>query len=804
MSQKGLILKHIGPALLLKLLVIYLCLHYSVAEKTSKSDYSSIQLYTQDEGNFENICFHSKGIARTDLVFAGLIFIISTVLILGFIRVKEMREPPGDIVLALAVSNLILSIEWGVQSVLKLHNMIDDKSVSCSVTGIFDVFSRVFSSFYIFAFFCFYFSATRPSLKITNIPQYLWHLVPLCVASPIILLTSYFDQYGLDDTCICSFNPSNATANLVIGILWQGLSLLLLVIFPVYMSWAVGKSLPECRAFSLARYKFLRHYRAYVIVIALINLILCVIGMILAGTDSNTEDMGTWITVLKYIDNVFTVLAPLALISIRLFDPNLKQYWYRVFCCYKASRESLQVNLLGEVLTEDLDGRRSEVSLSMREIRRNLKGTPSLIQIQLTRRIQGLYSLLSAVHYFWRISKTTQLTNYANSADGYKVNYKKLAKMADKVLVNEASLKRELPEIAQELRIKDNRIFEGALTAYAPAIFGEIVEMDKEMSALRISLDLSANYHQILKAGNFEGGKSGEFFFSSYDNKLIIKTISDRELHTLLDILPYYSEHFKSNPNSLIAKIYGAFTFERLKPYEKYNLIIMKNVSGLPSHCIERKYDLKGSTYGRATVKQGDPEIHQLKRYPILKDKDFDRFEKKINIEQSIQGNLLKALKKDTEFLQRNKLIDYSLVVYIVDKVKLNNNTEESFERTISIENPLSCTPDIKSSLRMSPLEIVMVEESPTQTRTKSLLTSKAIRALKVPSQSLQSIRSTKEAFYYHVGIIDYLVQYTNRKRLEKFGKKILACNSNIDISVQHQDYYAERFDQYMQKIIKG
>mmetsp|Transcript_19698 Transcript_19698/g.16852 ORF Transcript_19698/g.16852 Transcript_19698/m.16852 type:complete len:82 (-) Transcript_19698:762-1007(-) len=76
------------------------------------------------------------------------------------------------------------------------------------------------------------------------------------------------------------------------------------------------------------------------------------------------------------------------------------------------------------------------------------------------------------------------------------------------------------------------------------------------------SLDLKNNFENILKAGVNGGGKSGEFFFFSYDNKLIIKTVSDRELKVLLNILPDYIQHFTENPFSMIAKIYGAFTFE--------------------------------------------------------------------------------------------------------------------------------------------------------------------------------------------------------------------------------------------------
>jgi len=86
-----------------------------------------------------------------------------------------------------------------------------------------------------------------------------------------------------------------------------------------------------------------------------------------------------------------------------------------------------------------------------------------------------------------------------------------------------------------------------------------------------------------LKAGINTGGKSGEFFFFSQDNKLIIKTISKGEMDALMDKLPKFLNYFKKNPQSQIAKIYGAFTFEKFVPHEKYRMILMRNVHGLPT-----------------------------------------------------------------------------------------------------------------------------------------------------------------------------------------------------------------------------
>ena len=49
---------------------------------------------------------------------------------------------------------------------------------------------------------------------------------------------------------------------------------------------------------------------------------------------------------------------------------------------------------------------------------------------------------------------------------------------------------------------------------------------------------------QINKSEGPDGGKGGEFIFFSFDNKLIIKTMSDEELKALRSRLGAYSLHF--------------------------------------------------------------------------------------------------------------------------------------------------------------------------------------------------------------------------------------------------------------------
>ena len=76
------------------------------------------------------------------------------------------------------------------------------------------------------------------------------------------------------------------------------------------------------------------------------------------------------------------------------------------------------------------------------------------------------------------------------------------------------------------------------------------------------SFDPQFNRDSVFKAG--EGtGKSGSFFFSTHDNRFMIKTMKVNEVSIFLSFLPKYVEHFEKNPNSLLAKIYGVYTVKK-------------------------------------------------------------------------------------------------------------------------------------------------------------------------------------------------------------------------------------------------
>ncbi len=68
------------------------------------------------------------------------------------------------------------------------------------------------------------------------------------------------------------------------------------------------------------------------------------------------------------------------------------------------------------------------------------------------------------------------------------------------------------------------------------------------------------------------------------------------ELNDLLDMLPGFKEHLKRNTNSLVAKIFGAFTVET--PDVKVHFMLLENVLKMyefKDQYVRHIFDLKGS-----------------------------------------------------------------------------------------------------------------------------------------------------------------------------------------------------------------
>ncbi|XP_058097239.1 phosphatidylinositol 4-phosphate 5-kinase 1-like [Magnolia sinica] len=149
-------------------------------------------------------------------------------------------------------------------------------------------------------------------------------------------------------------------------------------------------------------------------------------------------------------------------------------------------------------------------------------------------------------------------------------------------------------------------------------------------------------------------GKSGSFFYLTQDDRFMIKTVKKSEVKVLIRMLPSYYQHVSQYENSLVTKFFGVHC---VKPVggQKVRFIVMGNLF-CSEFRIHRRFDLKGSSHGRMTDK-ADEEIDET---TTLKDLDLNFV---FRLQRSWYQELLRQIDRDCEFLEAERIMDYSLLV---------------------------------------------------------------------------------------------------------------------------------------------
>lgn len=166
----------------------------------------------------------------------------------------------------------------------------------------------------------------------------------------------------------------------------------------------------------------------------------------------------------------------------------------------------------------------------------------------------------------------------------------------------------------------------------------------------------------------------------------------------MLRTLPPYLEHLETNPNNMLAKIYGIFTV-RMDQFEPIHVMIMQNtIPAVENTELQYVFDLKGSQINREVLK-GVPNKDIIKRGPtggqVLKDFDYVRLEEIkqfYNLSSSDNAKINGQLQKDVRFLMSQRFMDYSLLLAIKKVVREEedsflNITGEMFDQDMDIEN---------------------------------------------------------------------------------------------------------------------
>ena len=199
---------------------------------------------------------------------------------------------------------------------------------------------------------------------------------------------------------------------------------------------------------------------------------------------------------------------------------------------------------------------------------------------------------------------------------------------------------------------------------YAPKCFYYLRNLE--------NIDIDNMIESFLPKNNKQGirksqGKSGSFFISTDDNKYMIKTLKSDELELLKHaFLKEYVHHIKKNPKSLLCRLYGMYNII-LGQGDEILIIVMRNVIGDFKDNTIVKFDLKGSTYKRKA------NFDMANNNNVMKDLDFNEFEKSIMLSLSSIQRLREITAKDSKFLCKSDLMDYSLFL-----VKLTLSKKEA------------------------------------------------------------------------------------------------------------------------------
>ncbi|KAJ6852166.1 phosphatidylinositol 4-phosphate 5-kinase 9-like [Iris pallida] len=317
-------------------------------------------------------------------------------------------------------------------------------------------------------------------------------------------------------------------------------------------------------------------------------------------------------------------------------------------------------------------------------------------------------------------------------------------------------------------------------------------------------------------------GKSGSVFFLSQDDRFMIKTLRKSEVQVLLCMLPNYHHHVRTYENTLITKFFG---LHRVIPSsgQKFRFVVMGNMFCTELR-IHRRFDLKGSSLGRSS------ENVEIDENTTLKDLDLNYC---FYLEPSWRDALLKQIEIDSKFLEKQHIMDYSLLLGVHYRAPQHLQAGGSFHKSLtadglrvlsqedaqedeisnypqglvliprgSDENSVVVGPHIRGSrLRASAAgdEEVDLLLPGTARLQIQLGVNMPARAEHIPTNDgTQMFHEVYDVVLY-LGIIDILQDYNMSKRIEHAYKSLQF--DSLSISVVDPQFYSKRFLDFIQTV---
>uniref|UniRef100_A0A803NL92 Phosphatidylinositol 4-phosphate 5-kinase n=1 Tax=Cannabis sativa TaxID=3483 RepID=A0A803NL92_CANSA len=300
-------------------------------------------------------------------------------------------------------------------------------------------------------------------------------------------------------------------------------------------------------------------------------------------------------------------------------------------------------------------------------------------------------------------------------------------------------------------------------------------------------------------------GKSGSCFYLTQDDRFMIKTVKKSEVKVLLRMLYSYHQHVCRYENSLVTKFFGVHC---VKPVggQKTRFIVMGNLF-CSEYRIHRRFDLKGSSHGRTTDKS-EGEIDET---TTLKDLDLNFV---FRLQQNWYQDLMKQIDRDCEFLEAERIMDYSLLVGLhfrddnkYDKIGLSPFVLRTGQKD-SYQNEKFMRGCRFLQAELQDMDRVLSGQKPL-IRLGANMPARAERTSRKSdfdqyiSGGISHLTPSRSGEVYEVvlyfGIIDILQDYDISKKLEHAYKSLQADPSSI--SAVDPKLYSRRFRDFIGRI---
>ena len=374
----------------------------------------------------------------------------------------------------------------------------------------------------------------------------------------------------------------------------------------------------------------------------------------------------------------------------------------------------------------------------------------------------------------------------ANEFSNYSIN-------KEKILSNENNSFLANDEIFKNIDINFECI------EYAPKIFAYLRSLDK-ISNDDIIRSFLPMFNENIISKN-DGGRSGNLFLGTNNNKYLLKTISLDELNFIRNQFLYnYANYIKDNNDSLINRIYGIFELkiQKLLTTESIYLILMRNLYGIfNQENVVVKFDLKGSSYQRE-IKTNEEFIQS----DVLKDENFRKRERVLYLNNNDSELVKKILIKDSEFLKSIGIMDYSLFVV---KISISEIENKFFfgEKFIKNQNDFKLlllkkfkNKDFEYAYKI--LSNFSFEKSDGY-KTKILNDDLSFKKQDLKGLEKYIFPHIDEKYIYIMSIIDFFQLYDSQKKIETVLKSLIVEKDKISsLSVPE---YQTRFVNFIEQI---